>query len=224
MGWSAVYGVGVSLRPVVLFDFDGTLADTIPLIIASYRHTLRVSDLPEVDEAQMRSWIGRPLQPVFEQRYPGRADELTATYRTWNLAHHDELILAVPGMPQLLKSLLDNGIRIGVVSSKKASTVQQGLEVVGLAPLIEVLAGMDETHFHKPRPEPLLFAAERLAVAANDCAYVGDADVDVLAARAAGMASVAVTWGAGTREVLAAAGPGVMVDTVEQLQDCLLSS
>lgn len=213
----------MSFRPVALFDFDGTLADTIPLIVQSYHHTLETSGLPAVDDVEVRSWIGRPLQPVFEDRYPGRGEELTATYRDWNLAQHDALIERVEGMPELLKSLSDKRIRLGVVSSKKASTVLQGLRVVGLDAAIDVLAGMDETAKHKPEPDPLLFAADALGADPSDCVYIGDADVDVLAARAAGMASVAVTWGAGTREVLESLDPDAIVDTVDELREFLLS-
>lgn len=212
----------MSLRPVALFDFDGTLADTIPLIVQSFHHTLATSGLPAVDDVEARSWIGRPLQPVLEERYPGRGDELTATYREWNLAQHDELIESVPGMPELLTALSDAGIRLGVVSSKKAETVRQGLRVVGLADHIEVLAGMDETPRHKPDPQPLLFAAEKLGAQPSDCVYIGDADVDVLAARAAGMYAVAVTWGAGTVEVLRGSEPDAVVESVEELRDLLI--
>lgn len=212
----------VSLRPVALFDFDGTLADTIPLIVKSFHHTLEVSGLPAVDDVEARSWIGRPLQPVLEERFPGRGAELTDTYRAWNLAQHDALIERVPGMPELLKTLTDNEIRIGVASSKKTSTVLQGLRAVGLDAHIEVLAGMDETANHKPHPEPLLFAAATLDADPTDCVYVGDADVDVLAARAAGMVAVAVTWGAGTREALEQTGPDAIVDSVPQLEALLL--
>lgn len=210
------------MRPVALFDFDGTLADTIPLIVASFHHTLATAGLPAVDDVEARSWIGRPLQPVLEERWPGRGAELTDTYRAWNLAQHDELIEAVPDMPELLTALTAAGVRLGVVSSKKADTVQRGLRVVGLAEHIDVLAGMDETPRHKPDPQPLLYAADKLGVSPSDCVYIGDADVDVLAARAAGMYAVAVTWGAGTPEVLRGLEPDAIVDTTTQLRDLLL--
>lgn len=211
------------MRPVALFDFDGTLADTIPLIVRSYHHTLEVSGLPAVGDVEVRSWIGRPLQPVFEERYPGRGAELTATYRAWNLAQHDALIERVDGMPELLSALSDNGIRLGVVSSKNADTVRQGLRAVGLDAHIDVLAGMYETERHKPEPDPLLFAADALGVPPSECVYIGDADVDILAARAAGMAAIAVTWGAGTREVLESHSPDAIVDSVEALREILLA-
>ena len=114
-----------SLRwPVVLFDFDGTLADTIPLIVASYRHALTSVLGESAHDDEVRSWIGRPLQPVLEERYPGRGAELTDVYRAWNLDNHDELIQTVDGIPELLDDLHAAGARTGVVSSKKAATVE----------------------------------------------------------------------------------------------------
>lgn len=211
----------VASRPVILFDFDGTLADTIPLIIESYQHTLAGAGLPAVDEPVIRSWIGRALLPVLEENYPGRSAELGAAYRTWNLAHHDELIKAVPGVDGLLRQLAAGGRRFGIVSSKKTETVRQGLRIVALDGLIDVAAGMDDTTEHKPAPAPLLFGARALGAASSSCVYVGDAAVDVLAAHAAGMPCVAVTWGAGTREALAAAGADAIVDDVAGLADAL---
>ncbi|GAB3587871.1 HAD family hydrolase [Calidifontibacter terrae] len=209
--------------PVVLFDFDGTLADTIALIVDSYHHTLSTAGLPAVDEVEVRSWIGRPLQPVFEQRYPGRGEELTAVYREWNLDHHDALIRPVEGITDLLHQLRNNGVQLGVVSSKRTDLVEQGLAAVGLDTAISVLAGMDDTTSHKPDPAPLLHAATTLSARPEDCVYVGDADVDILAARAAGMASIGVTWGAGDPVVLRGLRPNAVVDSAPRLRELLLS-
>jgi pyrophosphatase PpaX len=213
----------VTLRwPVVLFDFDGTLADTIPLIMASYHHAIGTVLGEVAPDAEVRSWIGRPLQPVLEDRYPGRGEELTDVYRTWNLANHDAQILAVDGVPQLLDDLHGAGARTGVVSSKKGETVRLGLRAVGIADRIDVIAGQEETASHKPHPEPLLYAARRLGVNAADCVYVGDATVDVQAARAAGMGAVAVTWGAGEWPLLEACEPDAVVADVRELRRGLM--
>jgi pyrophosphatase PpaX len=208
--------------PVVLFDFDGTLADTIPLIVASYHHALGAAGLEAVPDHEVRSWIGRPLQPVLEDRYPGRGQELTDIYRAWNLAHHDDLILVVDGMRELLSDLQEAGAQVGCVSSKRADTVRLGLRAVGLDDLIDVLAGMDETTEHKPSPAPLLHAAGLLGADPDECVYVGDADVDVLAAQAAGMGSLAVTWGAATAAHLTAFAPDALVEDVDGLRAVLL--
>lgn len=204
-------------HPVVLFDFDGTLADTIPLIVASFQHTIAHVLGEQVSEIEARSWIGRTLVDTFGERNPDHADLLVTTYREWNLAHHDELIRAVDGIPEVLDALVANGSRVGVVSSKSEQTVRRGLEAVGLRHDFAVLVGLEATSLHKPHPDPLLHAAEVLAVDPTACAYVGDAVVDVRAARAAGMRAVGVTWGAGTHEELRAAGPAALADTAHDL-------
>lgn len=207
--------------PVVLFDFDGTLADTIPLILASYRHAFSTIGSHEVDEAEMRSWIGRPLLAVLEESHPEHAEHLVREYRTWNLANHDDLIESVPGVAALIEELHDRGARTGVVSSKIGSTVRLGLAAVGLEGAVDVLAGQEETSRHKPHPEPLLYAAGQLGVDPSACVYVGDATVDIKAARAAGMAGIGVTWGAGEPDQLRAEGAVAVVDSVEELRAVL---
>lgn len=213
--------MSASPRPweAVLFDFDGTLADTVPLIVESYRHVLdHVGD--PVAEPEIRSWIGRTLVEVLEERYPGRGEDLVSRYRRHNLAHHDALIRGVEGVAGLIEDLAAHRIPVAVVSSKGRETVRRGMRVTGL-PDVEHVVGMEDTTVHKPDPAPLLEGARRLGAAPAGCVYVGDAVVDVLAARAAGMAAVAVTWGAGTREALA--GADHVVDDARALRDVLLA-
>jgi pyrophosphatase PpaX len=86
-----------------------------------------------------------------------------------------------------------------------------------------VLATLEDTTEHKPLPAPLLLAAERLGSEASDCIYVGDAVVDLQAARAAGMAGIGVTWGAGDPDALRAEPSVAVVDTVEELRAALFA-
>lgn len=202
-------------RPVVLFDFDGTLADTIALIVASFHAILPTP----ASDAEIRTWIGRPLIDVLEERHPGDGERLTADYRRWNLAHHDDLIRPVAGIETVLDRLRQQRTRVGVVSSKAGPTVRLGLGAVGLADRVDLVLGQEETARHKPDPAPLLLAAQRMGVAPGRTVYVGDSIVDVQAATAAGMPAIGVTWGAGTRSELAAADS--IVDTVAELDRLL---
>jgi pyrophosphatase PpaX len=208
--------------PTVLFDLDGTLADTIPLIIASYRHAFREVMGVEVDEDAARAWIGRPLLPALLEEAPEHGHELDRVYRTWNLANTERLIRSFPGVPELLAALERAGARTGVVTSKRRETALLALRHVGLGDRIEVVAGLEDTTEHKPAPAPLRHGAEALGVDPATCVYVGDATVDILAARAAGMAAVAVTWGAGARDDLVAVEPDAICDSVEELREVLL--
>lgn len=217
----------VSHRPsppyaTVLFDLDGTLADTIALIVASYQHAFRTVLAEEVEEARARAWIGRPLLPALLEENATHGHELDRVYRAWNLENTSRLIQRYAGVPEMLEALASAGVSFAVATSKRRETARLALEGVGIAHVIDVVAGLEDTTRHKPEPDPLLHAAATLGVEPATCVYVGDATVDVLAARAAGMAAVAVTWGAGDREALVATGPDAVVDTVPDLTAYLL--
>ncbi len=125
-------------------------------------------------------------------------------------------------MPELLEQLTAAGVTIAVATSKRRETARLALVGVGIDHLVDVVAALEDTAAHKPAPDPLLHAAATMGVDPAACVYVGDATVDVLAARAAGMSAVAVTWGAGERDALAATSPDALVDTIPDLAAYLL--
>src|SRR6185437_16877526 len=98
-------------------------------------------------------------------------------------------------MDDVLVQLKEEGRRLGIVTAKRRATVDLAFRAVPLAHLFDTVVGGDETAKHKPDPEPLLLAAERMGADPAETAYVGDSPFDVLAAKAAGMYAVAVTWG-----------------------------
>lgn len=206
----------------VVFDLDGTLANTIPLIIASYDHALWtiLQTHPDPDEA--RGWIGQTLYGTFSARYPDHAEALITAYLDFNLAHLEGMTEPYQGMVELLTELAGAGVTIGVATSKRRPSAEATLRAVGLNELIPVTVGMEDTLVHKPDPAPLLLAVDRLGHSPAESAYVGDAVVDVLAAQSAGMDALAVSWGAGLRTELATAGPTVLSDTVAKLRNALL--
>ncbi len=206
----------------VFFDLDGTLADTIPLIVASYQHAFRAVLGEEVDEVRARAWIGRPLLPALLEESPEHGHALDVAYREWNLAHTSRLIRRYAGVPEMLTALATAGVRTAVVTSKRRETARLALEAVGLSEAIEVVAALEDTAEHKPDPAPLLHGAAVLDEDPARCAYVGDAVVDVLAAQAAGMTAVAVTWGAGEADALRDADPQTICASVEELTAYLL--
>lgn len=208
----------------VVFDLDGTVVNTIPLIIASYEHALWTIVGEHADVAEARSWVGETLRDTFHRRYPEHAEQLIDAYIEFNLRELPLRVERFDGIAALLADLGTAGLTCGVATSKRRRSAELTLEAVGLAGAIDVTVAMEDTASHKPQPEPLLLALERLGARAQDAVYIGDAAVDVLAARAAGMDVIAVTWGAGLPSALAAAGPTAVVDTVEQLRGLLLSA
>jgi len=209
------------LRPVVLFDLDGTLANSIDLIVESYQYAFATVAGRQVTRAQACSWIGQTLTQTFRTEDAERAAELETTYRAFNNSNLDR-IMGYPGTPELLDGLRSAGAVTGVVTSKGRGAADASLRQVGLAGAIDVLAARDDTTAHKPDPAPLLFALAGLGAAPAEAAYVGDAVFDVQAARAAGMTAIAVTWGAGLTDELAGLGPDALCATMDELRGVLM--
>ncbi|HET7399963.1 MAG TPA: HAD-IA family hydrolase [Intrasporangium sp.] len=208
--------------PTVVFDLDGTLADTVELIVESYQHAFRTVMGQEEDAAVIRSWIGRPLLAAFQAHAPRHADALYAEYLRWNAANTERLIRGYAGIREVLAELATAGLRLGVATSKRRESARQATQLLGLAGYLPVLVALEDTEVHKPEPAPLLLAVERLGGDPGRAAYVGDAVVDVLAGKAAGMSTVAVTWGAGRADALAAAEPDAMAADAAELRRILL--
>jgi pyrophosphatase PpaX len=208
--------------PVVLFDLDGTVIDSGAIILASMRHAAKEVLGEEPSDELLMAAVGGPgLEAQMHALAPDRVDELVRVYRAHNEPLHDELEACL-GMEDVLVRLRAEGRRLGVVTAKRRATVELAFARIPLGHMFETLVGGDETERHKPDPQPLLVAAERMGVAPEACAYVGDSPFDVRAARAAGMGALAVTWGRiHDREKLEREEPDAIVETAEELLEHL---
>jgi len=149
---------------------------------------------------------------------------LIEAYVDFNLREMPTLLEQYPGMPELLNDLARADIDFGVATSKRRHSAELTLSYSGLDEIVPVTVAMEDTDRHKPDPAPLRLAMECLGADPRKAVYVGDAVVDVLAAQAAGMAAIAVTWGAGLRDELEAVGPTAVIDTVDELRALLLTA
>jgi pyrophosphatase PpaX len=211
--------------PTILFDLDGTLIDTIELIVAAARYAFASRPGPAPTEAEIRATIGRPLVTQFG---PWLVDEhdlpfLVAKYREHQLEHHDRLTTVYPGIPDALASLHTAGCAMGIVTSKVGFMAERALVHVGLREYMQVLIASDSTTKHKPDPEPVLVAMERLGARPEETVFVGDSPYDMMAAVAAGVRPVGVAWGAFETTVLLSAGAAVVLPSVADLVDLLSS-
>jgi pyrophosphatase PpaX len=208
--------------PIVLFDLDGTVVDSGDIILASMRHAAKEVLGVEPPDEQLMAAVGGPgLEAQMHALAPDLVDELVTVYRAHNEPLHDELVCC-HGMEDVLVRLKDEGRRLGIVTAKRRQTVELAFAKVPIAHLFETVVGGDETERHKPDPEPLLLALERLGARPDEAAYVGDAPFDVQAAKAAGVFAIGVTWGdIHSRERLEAEDPDVLVDTAEELYGVL---
>jgi pyrophosphatase PpaX len=203
----------------VLFDLDGTLVDSGAMILASFQHATRTVLSREIPEHELLSAVGGPgLREQMEAIDPGRVEELIEVYSAHNAALHDELEPCA-GILDALDELCAQGRRLAVVTAKRRTTLALAFEVLPeLRRFFDVTVGAEDTTRHKPNPEPLLLAIERLHASPDDAVYVGDSPFDVQAAKAAGAGAIAVTWGRiHSRERLEREQPDAIVDTVEEL-------
>ncbi|KAF1688739.1 phosphoglycolate phosphatase [Pseudoxanthomonas koreensis] len=184
---------------VALFDLDGTLLDSAPDMVATCNRMLAARERAPVEAAMLRQHVSKGARAMVAVTFPeldeaGRdalVPEFLQLYRE-ELGRHSALF---DGVAEMLRALEDDGARWGIVTNKAeylARDVVAGLE---WRQRCAVLVGGDTYPEKKPHPLPLLEAARQLGVEPCDCVYVGDDERDVVAARAAGMRSIAVTWG-----------------------------
>lgn len=191
----------------VLFDFDFTLADSAEGVVVCMNHALERLGLPPAPADAIRATIGLDLHTALRilagEEWGSREKEFFEHF----VRKADEVMLAstsfLPGAARVLRTLHDAGYPIGVVTTKYRHRVEDALERDGLREFVQVIVGFDDVPRPKPAPDGLLRAADLVGIPAGDCVYIGDSEVDAMAAQAAGVAFVAVLSGTTTAEVFA---------------------
>jgi pyrophosphatase PpaX len=193
----------------VLFDLDGTLIDSVRLILDSYHHTLAAHGLPPRSDDDWLRGVGTPLTVQFAEWRDerGTVEALIATYREYNLKHHDRMVTVYPGVVEVVARLKAAGIATGLVTSKNRSGAVRGLTLAKLESLMDVLVCADEVTNPKPHPEPVETAVRLLGAERVATVYVGDSIHDMQSGRAAGVRTAAALWGPFGRGHLEGAGP-----------------
>lgn len=207
-------------RPIaILFDLDGTLIDSIGLLLSSVRHAFEGFAGRSPTEQEWVAGIGTPLARQL-QAYCSTDEQLeaiTARYRTYQRAAHDRLTTVFPGTLETLGSLAASGHPMGIVTSKSNDMMHRALELTGIAPYIKSTIGCDSCELHKPDPFPVRMALGELAYEADEAVFVGDSPHDINAGNAAGVVSVAALWGPFTREQLQPANPAHYLQDISAL-------
>ena len=202
----------------VLFDLDGTLVDSIELLVASMEYAFGSrTHRPPVEE-----WIhaiGTPLDAMLA-RWAESDDDvllLRARYREYQMANHDAMTTAYPGAVEALRALHAAGHPMAVVTSKLEVGARRSLKHIGVEYLFSAVVGIDATTRHKPEPEPVHFALERLGLRSPQALFVGDSTHDMYAGRAAGVQTAAALWGPFPRTMLEAARPDHFVTAISEV-------
>jgi len=208
--------------PTVLFDFDGTLIDSGEIILASFRHATKTVLEQEIPDEVLAAAVGG--SNIYDQMRAfdeERAEELVRVYREHNEPLHNDLV-AFEGIERLLERLKAEGRQLGIVTAKRRRTVDLAFSMLPLERYFDAVVTSDQTEHHKPHPEPVLTALERLGAKPGEAAFVGDSPFDMGAGKAAGVFTIGVSWGKiHPVERLLETGADVVVHSPEELLDVL---
>jgi len=204
---------------LVVFDWDGTLLDSAGAIVACMQAAARDLGLPPPDDDAARHVIGLGLHDALAMALPAAPEadylRIAERYRHFYLARDSDLEL-FPGAEALVASLALEGRQLGVATGKSRLGLNRALDASGLAAMFHATRCADEC-FSKPHPEMLLAIMDELGVAAERTLMIGDTTHDLQMARNAGVAAVAVSYGAHTREALEGEHPIGLFENLEDL-------
>ena len=204
---------------IVLFDLDGTLIDSGPIILASMQHAVRTVLDREIPPDELGLTIGgQGIVAQMQAIDAEHAEELLEVYKEHNDGLH-ETLEAFDELIALLPRLKAEGRRLGIVTAKRYRTVGLALDrFPALRDDFDVVVAHEDTDRHKPEPDPVALAIERLGGTPSEAAYVGDSPFDIQSAKAAGAYAVAVGWGGiHPDERLLAEEPDAFVRSPEEL-------
>lgn len=208
---------------LIIFDFDGTLADTYELIIKTNQEAMRQMDYPVRDEESIRGTIGLPLEAGIRTLFPDLPEEAIpqwcATYRrVFDVYKTQYLPVLFPEVKETLEWLRDKGFVLTVASSRQSVSLNAFLRDLGILPCFRYVLGADNVAKAKPDPEPVLQTLRDLGYSAGKTLVVGDMPVDILMGSRAGAGTVGVTYGNSNRAQLLEAGADFVLDHFSELQ------
>lgn len=211
------------LQPrLLIFDFDGTLADTRRGIMCTYHSVLSELSLPERTDEELQSKIGVPLMEGFRQLFPDYSQEeigrITGYYRmVYSRDKNAMLTELFPGVKATLRCLHKQGYILAVASSRSTPSLIEQCESTGIARYFTMIIGADDTERHKPDPQPVEHILEALHVFPREAWVIGDMPVDIAMGSGAGCITVGVTYGNSSAEALRRVGANMVIDRFAEL-------
>lgn len=201
----------------VLFDLDGTLVDTLPLIIQTYKKVFTDLKIPWGNDDVVK-WIGLPLVETARHFAGAHKKKFMDLYQYYYQIEHDRLTRLFPGTYETLRSLKARLFKLGVVTAKSRPVTLRTLAHTGLDRLMNVVITAHDVVKPKPDPEPVFRALAVLECAADRAIFIGDTRFDILAGKKAGACVLGVTWGLAGREELAPLAPDGLLEKWEDIE------
>lgn len=208
-----------SNRPyAVLFDLDGTLIDSIGLLLASVKHAFEGRTLAPTPE----EWVAGIGTPLARQLEPYAAssddvDHLVSRYRGFQNEAHDRMTRVYDGVTETLEKLAANGHPMGIVTSKGNNMMLKSLRFTNIERFMKSMVGCDSCAVHKPDPFPVRLALSELGYEPTEAVFIGDSPHDILAGNGAGVTTIAALWGPFTRSMLEPYEPNHFLDDIRGL-------
>lgn len=201
----------------VIFDYDGTIGDTVFPCMEALRRTLLPILGRSLDDAELRGYFGPTEEGIFQKRFPERADELTATYLEHYRELHRDVPEPFPGIVETIRGLKAKGVRVALVTAKGRGSWEISLEFHPIADLFERIEVGSPLGRDKDRK--IVKVMSELGLKPEETAYVGDGTKDVVSSRKAGVSAWAVAWASTARRAeLAAAEPDRLFDSVAEFR------
>jgi len=185
----------------IIFDFDGTLANTMPVVFACYDYSTEKILGKKADRAPFIETFGLPLKVCLTRVFGAeKGMKICHEYRAYQELHHDELIRPFPRVKETLEHLQQLHIPMAVVTSKSTPTCLRGARCLGLEDYFVTVIGSEQVKHAKPDAEPMRMALEKLGTLPEETLCVGDAPFDIISGRRAGCQTAAVEYTQVARE------------------------
>lgn len=206
-----------------LFDFDGTVVNSVPGIMTTLAKTKEVMKV-DYDLAYAKSLIGTPLVSMGVQLCgEKRAAEFVETYRHEYFKWGADKIFYFDGMEVLLQTLNKKGFTCAVVTSKRRDSLDCNLDFLDGHKYFDILVSKESTDFFKPHPAPAEYALTALNAAPKEAVMIGDTHYDLECGRGAGTKTIGVTWGVEPKDAIIQANPDFIAETPKDLLEICLS-
>ena len=206
---------------LIILDFDGTLADTQPLILRSLQGTLAELALPSRTDAECASIIGLPLKECFVKLIDADdalAERCCEVYRRlFDEYNHPGTVTLFPHVEETLRELHRWGLQLAICSSRARPTLEGFVRSFGFDTMVQAVVSANDVQRGKPHPDPALRVLELTGCTAKETLMVGDASYDILMGRAAGCHTCGVTYGNQTAAQLREAGADCLIDDFKNL-------
>lgn len=210
-------------KPVLIFDFDGTIMDTQALILETFRQVFE-NNMPNytLTDEDYYSFLGPTLYDSFGRYFEAElVDDLVKEYRKINLELHDEFVKPMDHVVEVLESLKKEGYEMSIMSSKLQAPILYALEMTQMSHLFEVVYGMDNYEKIKPDPQGILQIMEENHYDRSSFIYLGDTVTDIEAGKRAGAFTIGYVFDKNREQALRDSEPNVLIDDWRELPEIL---